>query len=249
MNNIKLTIQFDGSKYKGWQKQNQKGSTVVTIQGKLENVLSKMTGEEIEVIGCGRTDSGVHADNYVANFYTESNLSLDGMKAYLLEYLPEDIAIKDIRIAQERFHSRYNAKAKTYIYTINNKKYVDVFNKRFTYHVPEELNVAKMQEAAKYLIGTHDFKSFTNLKVKNNRSTERHINFIMINEENGIIEIAINGNSFLLNMVRLIVGTLVEVGQGIKKPSDITSILEGLNRELAGHKAPAKGLVLKEVEY
>ena len=249
MNNIKLTIQFDGSKYKGWQKQNQKGSTVVTIQGKLENVLSKMAGEEIEVIGCGRTDSGVHADNYVANFYTESNLSLDGMKAYLLEYLPEDIVIKDIRIAQERFHSRYNAKAKTYIYRINNKKYVDVFNKKFTYHVPEELNIAKMQEAAKYLIGTHDFKSFTNLKVKNNRSTERHINFIIIKEENGIVEIAINGNGFLLNMVRLIVGTLVEVGQGIKQPGDIISILEGLNRELAGHKAPAKGLVLTEVEY
>lgn len=249
MNNIKLTIQFDGSKYKGWQKQNQKGSTVVTIQGKLENVLSKMAGEQIEVLGCGRTDSGVHADNYVANFQTESNLSLDEMKAYLLEYLPEDIVIKDIKIAQERFHSRYNAKAKTYIYKINNKKYVDVFNKKYTYHVPEELNIAKMQEAAKYLIGTHDFKSFTNLKVKNNRSTERHINFIMIKEDNGVVEIAINGNSFLLNMVRIIVGTLVEVGQGKKKPEEIINILEGLNRELAGHKAPAKGLLLKEVEY
>jgi tRNA pseudouridine38-40 synthase len=249
MNNIKLTIQFDGTKYKGWQKQNQKGSTVVTIQGKLENVLSKMTGEEIEVIGCGRTDSGVHADNYVANFNTHTNLSLDEIKKYLLEYLPEDIVIKDIKIAQERFHSRYNAISKTYIYRINNKKYVDVFNKRFTYHVPEELNIAKMQEAAKYLIGTHDFKSFTNLKVKNNRSTERHIKFINIKENDGVVEIEINGNSFLLNMVRIIVGTLVEVGQGIKNPKEIKSILEGLNRELAGHKAPAKGLVLKEIEY
>ena len=248
MKNIKLVMQYDGTKYKGWQKQNQKGSTIVTIQGKLENV-SKMTGDDIQVIGCGRTDTGVHADNYVANFYTETNFSVEKIYAYLLEYLPEDIVIKDIRIAEERFHARYNASNKTYVYTINNKKYVDVFNKRFSYYVPEELNISKMEEAAKYLIGTHDFKSFTNLKAKKNRSTERHINYINIKEEDGVVQIIINGNSFLLNMVRIIVGTLIEVGKGSREPKDIKKILEGLNRELAGYKVPAKGLILKEIEY
>ena len=166
MRNIKMLLQYDGTRYKGWQKQNQKGNSVVTIQGKIENVLSKMTGEEIEVIGCGRTDSGVHADNYVANFFTDSKMTLVEMMSYLEEYLPEDIVVKELKIASDRFHSRLNVKGKTYVYSIQNTKYQDVFSKRFAYHIKEELDIESMREGAKYLIGTHDFKSFTNLKYK-----------------------------------------------------------------------------------
>ena len=190
MRNIKMLLQYDGTRYKGWQKQNQKGNSVVTIQGKIENVLSKMTGEEIEVIGCGRTDSGVHADNYVANFFTDSKMTLVEMMSYLEEYLPEDIVVKELKIASDRFHSRLNVKGKTYVYSIQNTKYQDVFSKRFAYHIKEELDIESMREGAKYLIGTHDFKSFTNLKVKNGKkSTIRTIRDIKITNYNGFVQI------------------------------------------------------------
>ena len=250
MRNVKMIIQFDGTRYKGWQKQNQKGNTVSTIQGKIENVLSKMTGETIEVVGCGRTDSGVHADNYVANFLTHSDLKEDEMLAYLIEYLPEDIAIKELKFAAERFHSRYNALGKTYIYRINNNTYNNVFNKKYAHHVAEELNIQEMRKAAKNLLGTHDFKSFTNLKVKNEkRSTVRTIHEINITKNDGLIEIEVKGNSFLLNMVRIIAGTLIEVGEGKMTPEDVGFALASMNRDKAGHKAPAKGLTLSYIEY
>lgn len=250
MRNIKMLLQYDGTRYKGWQKQNQKGSTVVTIQGKIENVLSKMTGEEIEVIGCGRTDSGVHADNYVANFFTNSTMTLEEMMSYLEEYLPEDIVVKELKIASDRFHSRLNVKGKTYVYSIQNTKYQDVFSKRFAYHIKEELDVESMKEGSKYLIGTHDFKSFTNLKVKNGKkSTIRTIRNIEIINNNGLVQIEVSGNGFLLNMVRIIVGTLVEVGLHKRKSEDIKEILESKNRENSGLKVPGKGLMLKNLEY
>ena len=250
MRNIKMLLQYDGTRYKGWQKQNQKGNSVVTIQGKIENVLSKMTGEEIEVIGCGRTDSGVHADNYVANFFTDSKMTLVEMMSYLEEYLPEDIVVKELKIASDRFHSRLNVKGKTYVYSIQNTKYQDVFSKRFAYHIKEELDIESMREGAKYLIGTHDFKSFTNLKVKNGKkSTIRTIRDIKITNYNGFVQIEVSGNGFLLNMVRIIVGTLVEVGVHKRNPEYIKEILESKNRENSGLKVPGKGLMLKNLEY
>ncbi|PRR78559.1 tRNA pseudouridine synthase A [Clostridium liquoris] len=249
MRNVKMIIQYDGTRYNGWQKQNQKGSTVTTIQGKIENVLSKMTGEEVDVIGCGRTDSGVHVENYVANFFTDCKLTLDEMEKYLEEYLPKDIVVKELKIAKDRFHARYNVKGKTYVYRIDNNKYNNVFNRDFTNHIPIELNIEQMKKAAEYLIGTHDFKSFTSLKAKNNKSTLRTINYINIIKNNGLIEIEVNGNSFLLNMVRIIAGTLIEVGEGKLMAEDVETILMGKNREKAGHKAPAKGLILKELQY
>ena len=250
MRNIKMLLQYDGTRYKGWQKQNQKGSTVVTIQGKIENVLSKMTGEEIEVIGCGRTDSGVHADNYVANFFTNSNMTVDEMMNYLLEYLPEDIVIKELKLASDRFHSRLNVKGKTYVYSIQNTEYQDVFTKRFAYHITEKLDIDSMIEGAQYLIGTHDFKSFTNLKAKNGKkSTVRTIKNIEIENNDGLVKIKVSGNGFLLNMVRIIVGTLIEVGLNQRKPEDIKEILESKNREASGLKVPAKGLMLESLEY
>ncbi|ELC8452988.1 tRNA pseudouridine(38-40) synthase TruA [Clostridium perfringens] len=248
MRNIKITLDYDGSKYKGWQKQNQKGSNVSTVQDKLEKVLTKMTSEEIQLIGCGRTDSGVHAKNYVANFKTNSLMTLEQIIEYINEYLPEDIRVTEIREASERFHARFNVKSKTYEYTIDNNKFKDVFLRKYAWHVEEKLDLEAIEEGAKYLLGTHDFKSFTSLKSKN-KSTLRTINSIEFHENNNILSIKINGNGFLLNMVRIIVGTLVDVGLGKIEPKYINDILEAKERAKASEKAPAHGLCLLELNY
>lgn len=248
MRNIKMCLDYDGSKYKGWQKQNQKGNTVSTIQDKIEKVLSKMTGEEIQVIGCGRTDSGVHARNYIANFKTNSLMTTDEMLEYVNEYLPQDIGIQDLKDASERFHARYNVKSKTYLYTIDNNKFSDVFLRKYAWHIEKELDLEEMRKASNYLIGTHDFKSFTSLKAKN-KTTLRTVNFIEIEENDNIITLKINGNGFLLNMVRIITGTLVSVGLGEIKAEDVKKILKATERAQAKDKAPAHGLCLLELNY
>lgn len=245
MRNIKMTIAYDGAKYKGWQK--QKGIPE-TIQGKLETVLSKMTEEEIQVIGCGRTDQGVHAENYIANFTTTCGLSIDLMMEYLYEYLPESIVVKSMEQVPDRFHSRYNLKSKTYVYKIDNNKFRNVFIRKYAYHIAEKLDLNSMTNAAKFLIGTHDFQSYTNLK-PNTKTTIRTINYINIAENAGIIEIEVNGDGFLLNMVRIIVGTLVEVGKGTLKPIDAEKILNEHKRWESGPIAQAKGLFLRDVQY
>lgn len=248
MRNIKMCLDYDGSKYKGWQKQNQKGNKVSTIQDKIENVLNKMTGEEIQVIGCGRTDSGVHARNYIASFKTNSLMTIDEMLDYINEYLPEDIRVRDMKDASCRFHARYNVKSKTYLYTIDNNRFSDVFLRKYAWHIEKELNLEEMRKASEYLIGTHDFKSFTSLKAKN-KSTLRTVNFIEIEEKNNIIILKINGNGFLLNMVRIITGTLVSVGLGEIKAEEVKNILEANERAKAKEKAPAHGLCLLELNY
>ena len=245
MRNLKMAIQYDGSKYKGWQK--QKGIDI-TIQGKIETVLSKMMGEEIQVIGCGRTDSGVHAENYIANFQTVSEFSIDEILNYLYEYLPEDICVKSMKDTTERFHARYNVKTKTYVYKINNNKFRDVFNRKYAYHIVCKLDVSEMKKAAQLLIGTHDFQSFTSLK-PNTKATVRNINYINITEDQGMIEIEVNGNGFLLNMVRIIAGTLLEVGKGKLTSNDVERILGEKKRSEAVPVAQAKGLFLREVQY
>lgn len=245
MRNLKISIEYDGSRYKGWQKQKEGTST---IQQKIEDVLCKMTGEDIQVIGCGRTDAGVHAENYIANFHTNCTLSIDDMLNYLYEFLPEDIVVKSMKDTTERFHARYNAKSKTYVYTINNNKFRNVFNRRYVYHIDQKLDLNKMRSAAEVLVGTHDFQSFTRLK-SSNKSTVKTINYIKITENGGIILIEINGNSFLLNMVRIITGTLMEVGKGNIKPEDVEVILEEKKRPETIPIAQAKGLCLKSVQY
>ena len=230
MRNIRMTIQYDGSRYKGWQKQNIKGMDVSTIQGKIENVLSKMTGEEIQVIGCGRTDTGVHADKYTANFKTNSNKNIKDMSKYLHEFLPEDISVISLRDVSDRFHSRLNAISKTYVYTIDNNRFANVFIKKYAYHVEGQLNIEKMKEASKYFIGTHDFKGFSGVK-------------------DNIIKIEYNGNGFLINMVRILSGTLINVGKGQIEPEDIKKMLQSKQRSELAVKAPAKGLCMKEVNY
>jgi tRNA pseudouridine38-40 synthase len=245
MRNLRMTIEFDGSRYKGWQKQKE---GIPTIQEKLERVLSKMTGEEIQVIGCGRTDSGVHAENYTANFHTECMFSADAMLEYLYEYLPEDIVVKAMKDTSERFHARYKVKSKTYVYRINNNRFRNVFNRRYVYHSDVRLDLGRMREAARFLIGTHDFQSFTSMKA-GTKSTIRTLNSIDITEEDGLIEVEVNGNSFLLNMVRIIAGTLMEVGKGELEPEDVARILEEKKRPEACPIAQAKGLCLKNIEY
>ena len=245
MRNLKMTITYDGSKYKGWQKQKEND---LTIQGKIEAVLSKMAGEAIQVVGCGRTDSGVHAENYIANFHTKCALSINEMLDYLYEYLPEDIVIKSMENVAERFHARYNVKSKTYVYRINNNKFRDVFNRKYTYHLAEKLNLSDMKSASEGLIGSHDFQSFTNAR-KSEKSTIRTINYINIIERNGLVEIEVNGNGFLWNMVRVIAGTLIEIGKGNLKPIDVERILNEKKRWEAGPLAQAKGLCLRDVQY
>lgn len=249
MRNIRMTIQYDGSRYKGWQKQNIKGMDVSTIQGKIEKVLSKMTGEEIQVIGCGRTDTGVHADKYTANFKTNSNKNIKDMSKYLHEFLPEDISVISLRDVSDRFHSRLNAISKTYVYTIDNNRFANVFIKKYAYHVEGQLNIEKMKEASKYFIGTHDFKGFSGVKDKSKKSTVRTINYINITEKDNIIKIEYNGNGFLINMVRILSGTLINVGKGKIEPEDIKKMLQSKQRSELAVKAPAKGLCMKEVNY
>lgn len=244
MRNLRMTIAYDGSKYKGWQKQKD---TELTIQGKIEAVLSKMTGEEILVVGCGRTDAGVHAENYIANFHTKCDFKTKMILDYLYEFLPEDIVVKSLEEVSERFHARYNVKAKTYVYTINNNKYRDVFKRKYSYHLSDKLNLTEMRNASEVLIGSHDFQSFTNSR--SDKSTIRTISYINIVEKNGIIEIEVNGNGFLWNMVRIIVGTLIEVGMGNLKLLDVERILNEKKRWEAGPLAQAKALCLRDVQY
>jgi len=245
MRNIKMILEYDGTRFKGWQKQTD---DINTLQGKLEDVLSKMVGEEVQIIGCGRTDSGVHALNYTANFHTENKMHVNEMSKYLYDNLPDDIAVKSIKDASERFHSRYNILSKTYVYRINNSGIKNVFDRKYIHNIGEKLNLDDMKSCAAVLIGDHDFQSFTTLKTKT-KSTVRTINFINIIENGSIIEIEINGNGFLWNMVRIILGTLIEAGKGNIKTTDVENILNAKKRSEAGPMAPAKALFLKDVEY
>jgi len=199
-------------------------------------------------VGCGRTDSGVHAENYIANFHTKCSFSTDAMLDYLYEYLPEDIGIKSIEEVADRFHARYNVKSKTYVYRININKFRNVFNRKYCYHLAERLNIADMKKASEVLVGSHDFQSFVNSR-NSDKSTVRTIYYLNILEKDGLIEIEVNGSGFLWNMVRVIVGTLIEVGKGKLKPTDIEKILNEKKRWEAGPLAQAKGLFLRDVQY
>lgn len=240
-----MIIQYDGTRYKGWQKQSE---NVNTVQGKLENILGNMLGEDVQLVGCGRTDAGVHALNYTANFHTNSNMSTDDMLKYLNERLPDDIALLSIKNASERFHARYNILSKTYLYRIRSNQIKNVFDRKYVHNVHEQLDLEEMRKCAGVLTGTHDFQSFTTLKSKT-KSTIRTINYINIEEIGNIIEIEVNGNGFLWNMVRIIIGTLIEAGKGKLSINDVENILNAKKRAEAGPIAPAKALFLKDVEY
>ncbi len=245
MRNLRMVIEFDGSKYKGWQKLKDND---LTIQSKLENVLSKMAEEKIELIGCGKTEIGVHAENYIANFHTNCRYSVNAMLDYLYEFLPEDIVVKDIEEVDERFHARYNKKSLTYTYTINNKRFRSVFDRKYCYHIDEKLDLEAMRNASEFLVGTKDFQSFTTLK-PNSKSTVKTINYIDIRENHGIVEIETNANDFLWNMANIIIGYLLQVGIGELKIKDVERVLNNKKRPEKGPIAQGKGLCLKEVRY
>ncbi|WP_394922275.1 tRNA pseudouridine(38-40) synthase TruA [uncultured Robinsoniella sp.] len=244
--NYKMIVQYDGTRYDGWQKQ---GNTDNTIQGKLEAILSKMAGMPVEVQGAGRTDAGVHAYGQTANFHLPKGCVLtEDIRDYLNKYLPEDIGILEVEEADERFHSRLNAREKVYRYRMSTSSLKNVFERKYIYLLGEHLNVKAMEEAASELIGTHDFKSFcSNKRMK--KSSVRKLNRIEFTEQEGELQITYTGEGFLYNMVRIITGTLIEVGQGKRLPKEMKEILEGKDRSLAGVTAPARGLCLVKVLY
>lgn len=247
--NYKMVIQYDGSRYKGFQKQTGKDENDSTIQGKLENVLKTFLGYETFIVGCGRTDAGVHAENYIANFNTKTKIDIANLISHFDEFLPEDIYVKEINKAGDRFHARYNAESKTYQYRIATPRNRDVFTRKQAFLFNETLDIEKMNQASEYLIGERDFAGFTNLKSKK-KSTVRIINSINIYQENyKDICIDIEGNGFLQNMVRIIAGTLIEVGSGKREISSINKVLENKIREEAGFMAPPQGLKLLKVKY
>ncbi|MDE7251847.1 MAG: tRNA pseudouridine(38-40) synthase TruA [Acetatifactor sp.] len=245
MRNIRLLLQYEGSRYQGWQRQQ---STDNTIQGKLEVLLSRMCGETITLSGSGRTDAGVHALGQVANFHTECQMPVEEMLAYINRYLPEDIAVVEIAEAPLRFHSRLNAKGKHYEYRVINSAIPDVFRRRYALEMPESLDVEAMRQAAGFLLGEHDFKSFTSAK-KGKKSTVRRIDEIAIVKEGNVITFSFRGNGFLHHMIRILMGTLLEVGMGKRAPESMEEILAARDREQAGPLVPAKGLVLVEVYF
>jgi tRNA pseudouridine38-40 synthase len=245
MNNYKLTIKYDGGRYKGWQRL---GENDQTIQAKIENVLSEMVGKKVEIIGSGRTDAGVHALAQVANFKSSENKTEAEVKKYLNHYLPQDISIVDVSLTHDRFHSRYNAKAKTYLYKIWNEEYTNPFMRKFSMHVEKKLDVSKMKQAAKHFIGEHDFTAYSNAKSKK-KSMVREIYSITIEESGGFLDVRIRGNGFLYNMVRKIVGTLIAVGQGEIDANSIPEILTSKERVQTGGLAEPGGLYLESIDF
>ena len=243
--NYKLRLQYDGTKLNGWQKQ---GNTDNTIQGKLEAILERMYGEYVEVHGSGRTDAGVHALGQVANFHAPAKFSTEEIQTTCNEYLPKDIRVLSVETVDERFHARLTAKAKTYEYRIDNGAVADVFRRKYVMREENPLDLEAMRLAAEYLVGTHDFKTFcANKKMK--KSTVRTIYSIRIEETDGMVSVRYHGNGFLYNMVRILTGTLIEVGRGMRKPEEIPKMIDARDRGAAGFTAPAQGLYLIEVEY
>ena len=244
MRNLRLDICYDGTRYRGWQRL---GDSDNTIQGKLEAALSRILGETVEVSGSGRTDAGAHARGQVVSFHCESTMPCDEILSQLRRYLPEDIGIYSCREVHDRFHARLNAKTKTYCYRIWNTDAPCVFERRFVYCLPDRLDVAKMEAAARCFMGEHDFSAFcANKKMK--KSTVRRIDALRIDRVGEELRVTVTGNGFLYNMVRILVGTLIEVGRG-EREADTIPALFGAKREEAGYLVPASGLCLMEVTY
>lgn len=244
MRNIKLTLEYDGTNYLGWQKQ----KVGITIQGTLEEAIKVLTKEEVEVTGSSRTDAGVHAKGFVANFKTNSKIPSEKFREAINHKLPEDIVILKSEEVEEEFHARYNAMGKTYSYSILNRDVPSAMDRNYLYHVKRRLDVESMKEACQYFIGTHDFSAFKT-SGSSVRTTIRTIKELYIEDNDDIIKIYVTGDGFLYNMVRIIVGTLIMVGSNKIKPLEIKNIIASKEREKAGICVPASGLVLEKVYY
>ena len=244
MRNYKFEISYDGTKYNGWEKK----SNGITIQGKLESVLCEMTGASVEVIGCGRTDAGVHAEAMIANAHMDTDKSEDEILSYMNHYLPSDISVNQITIVPDLFHARYNAKGKTYTYTcfVGPKK--PIFDRKYITVLDYAPDIEKMRSAAICLLGSHDFTSFCT-KGSKKKSPVRVIYSLDIKREGDYIYFYVHGSGFLYNMVRIIVGTLLQVGHGEIPPESVEQILLSRDRQKAGPTVPAQGLCLTSVDY
>lgn len=242
--NYKMVICYDGTRYYGWEHQPDRD----TIQGKLENVLTRMCGEFIDVIGAGRTDAGVHAKAMTANAVMDTDFSPEEIRDYMNRYLPDDIAVREVREASERFHARYKAVGKLYCYTCFDGPVKPVFQRKYVTMLDYSPDVEKMRRAAAYLEGKHDYKSFCgNPRMK--KSTVRVVDKIEIVRKGGFIYFNFHGTGFLQNMVRILTGTLLEVGRGKMPPERMPEILEARDRQTAGPTAPPGGLCLVKVDY
>lgn len=244
MKNIKLVIEYDGTNYYGWQKQPDGN----TVQQKIEKAISAVTGETIDLIGCSRTDSGVHATGYVANFYTNSTIPGEKFFIVINQKLPNDIVVIKSEEMDEEFHARFSSTGKMYCYSILNQPIRSPLNSRYYHHIYKPLNIELMIEGSKYMIGEKDFKAFQNNGSEVN-STVRTIKDIKIEKDENYIKIYVTGDGFLYNMVRIIAGTLIDVGLGYKKPEQVLDIIESKDRSKAGKTAPALGLKLVKVFY
>ncbi|GAB6992466.1 tRNA pseudouridine(38-40) synthase TruA [Paenibacillus pini] len=254
MRNLCMKVSYDGSRYCGFQTQ-PKGSTV---QDCLEKAIMLLTGEELKILASGRTDAGVHAYGQVFNFLTSSKIPIERWCIALNTRLPEDIIVRDAVEVPLAFHSRHSAKRKTYRYTINANQFPDVFQRKMQYHHSGKLNVPAMAEGLKYLIGTFDFSSFAS----RHSTKPSHVRtvfdaHIVVDDsmcrpnsrDQGLIHMYITGSGFLQHMVRIIMGTLLEIGEGKKLPKEMPQILEMMDRSKAGPTAVSKGLVLWNVDY
>lgn len=242
--NYKLIISYDGTRYFGWEHQPKRE----TIQGKLEDVLNHLQEEPVEIIGAGRTDGGVHARGMVANVFLDIDMSEDELRDYMNRYLPEAIVVSRVRLASDRFHARYNAIGKTYCYTCFDGKTKPVFDRKYVWTLDQTLDVQRMRQGAAYLIGRNDYMSFCKNPQKK-KSTVRTIDKIEIIRNGDYVTLSFHGDGFLRNMVRILTGTLVDVGLGRIAPERVGEILKAKNRLEASETAPAQGLCLMEVDY
>lgn len=245
MRNFKIIMQYEGTRYQGWQKQE---STADTVQGKLEALLYKMCGRRVQVNGAGRTDAGVHAYGQTANFCLDTEMDAEEIMAYMNRYLPEDIAVIFSQEAPERFHARLNAVGKTYRYRVLNSAVPHIFDRRYVYELPDRLDLEAMRQAAALLTGKHDFKAFTSHK-RGKKPTVRKVGRIGIDRYEDEVRLTFEGDGFLYHMVRIMTGTLLEAGLGRRSVESVGEALEKKDRELAGFLAPAQGLALMEVKY
>jgi len=240
-----MTIEYDGGRYLGWQRL---GNSDKTIQGKIEHILSQLTGTDVEIVGSGRTDAGTHARGQVANFKTDSDMDLAAMQEVLINNLPQDIIVKKLEEVPERFHSRYHATGKQYSYYVWNQTIPSAFERNYSFHYPEQLDLKKMREAAEKLTGRHDFLGFSALK-KSKKSTVRTLDKVTIEREGDLLHFTFVGEGFLYKMVRILTGTLLEIGSGVLETDSIDDVFESGIRSEAGITVPSQGLFLDEVYY
>ena len=242
--NIKLTLEYDGENYHGWQRQPR----AITIQGVIEEALAKILQEKANLIGAGRTDAGVHARGQVANFKTKSNIPLKNLKAALNSLLPGDIVVRHAASVADDFHARYQAKSKLYCYTILNAPLPSPFSRKYTYFFPHPLDMAVMKKAAKFLVGRHDFSSFRGAGMSRGNHI-RKVKRLRLLAEKELIRLDIEADGFLYNMVRIVAGTLLEAGRGKIAAGEVGEILRAKDRRQAGPTLPARGLCLLKVQY